>query len=408
MIAGPSPLEPPPCPDLGLAVVIPCHDEPDLPGTLRSLMACDRPTCATEVITVLNHAIHAPSAIRERHRQTLQAASSWAETHADSRLAFHFLDHPDLPERHAGVGLARKLGMDRAMARLYAVGRPHGVIASLDADCRVAPDYLQALERHFANDPRTPGCAIHFRHELDGLPARQRAGIAAYELSLRYIVAGWRYCGLPNAFHTVGSAMAVRAESYRRQGGMNRRQAGEDFYFLQKIMALGGFTDLTATTVFPSARVSHRVPFGTGRAMAAWMAGEEEVYRVWHPEVFAIMRPFFADVARLHDDDAALPAAGSPLGRFLEHVDFDDVLKILRDNTASPAAFRKRFFHWFDGFRFLKWAHWARDHGLAEQPVGEAARTLLAWHGLPAPGAGVEALLAIYDRLERLPLRTGR
>ncbi|MBF0180451.1 MAG: hypothetical protein HQM03_10560 [Magnetococcales bacterium] len=404
MIVGPSPLEPPPCPDLGLAVVIPCHDEPDLLGTLNSVMACQRPACATEVVTVLNHAIHAPPAIRERHQRTLHAALAWAVAHNDPRLTFHFLDCPDLPERHAGVGLARKIGMDRAMARLDAVGRPHGVIAALDADCRVTPDYLQALERHFANAPRTPGCAIHFRHALDGLPARQRAGIAAYELSLRYIVSGWRYCGLPNAFHTVGSAMAVRAESYRRQGGMNRRQAGEDFYFLQKIMALGHFSALTTTTVFPSSRVSHRVPFGTGRAMAGWMAGEDEVYRVWHPEIFALVRPFFAGVEGLRDDDAALPALGSPLHRFLESVDFAGVLGTLRRNTASPAAFRKRFFHWFDGFRFLKWAHWARDHGLEEQPIGEAARTLLAWNDLPAPDAGVEELLAIYERLDRLSL----
>ena len=30
--------------------------------------------------------------------------------------------------------------------------------------------------------------------------------------------------------------MAVRAHAYARQGGMNRRQAGEDFYFMQKLV----------------------------------------------------------------------------------------------------------------------------------------------------------------------------
>jgi len=48
---------------------------------------------------------------------------------------------------------------------------------------------------------------------------------------------------------------------------MNKRQAGEDFYFLQKIIPLGHFTDLTETKVIPSSRPSDRVPFGTGKAV---------------------------------------------------------------------------------------------------------------------------------------------
>src|SRR5213594_3575687 len=87
--------------------------------------------------------------------------------------------------------------------------------------------------------------------------------IAAYELHLRYYVRALRYAGFPYAHHTIGSCMAVRADVYKKQGGMNKRQAGEDFYFLQKIIPLGHFTDLTETKVIPSSRPSDRVPFGT-------------------------------------------------------------------------------------------------------------------------------------------------
>ena len=38
--------------------------------------------------------------------------------------------------------------------------------------------------------------------------------------------------------------MAVRADAYLRQGGMNRRKAGEDFYFLNKFMVLGGYGEM--------------------------------------------------------------------------------------------------------------------------------------------------------------------
>ena len=40
-------------------------------------------------------------------------------------------------------------GMDAACERLHAVGRPHGLIASTDADTRVAPDWL-ARQLEFA------------------------------------------------------------------------------------------------------------------------------------------------------------------------------------------------------------------------------------------------------------------
>ena len=62
--------------------------------------------------------------------------------------------------------------------------------------------------------------------------------------------------------------MAVRAHAYARQGGMNRRQAGEDFYFMQKLVDGEQVENIAEATVFPSARLSHRVPFGTGKALS--------------------------------------------------------------------------------------------------------------------------------------------
>ena len=49
-----------------------------------------------------------------------------------------------------------------------------------------------------------------------------------------------------------------------KQDGLNKKQAGEDFYFLQKIMPMGNYFELNSTTVHPSSRTSDRVPFGTG------------------------------------------------------------------------------------------------------------------------------------------------
>src|SRR5262249_26021974 len=160
------------------------------------------------------------------------------------------------------------IGMDEALRRFDAVERPGGVIVGFDADCRCERNYLTAIERHFERNSNSPGCSIYFEHPLNGPlePAIYEA-IAEYELHLRYYVQALRFGGFPHAFHTIGSSMAVRAGVYRKQGGMNKRKAGEDFYFLHKIIPLGGFTNLVETRVIPSPRASDRVPFGTGKAV---------------------------------------------------------------------------------------------------------------------------------------------
>ncbi|HKQ37750.1 MAG TPA: glycosyltransferase, partial [Verrucomicrobiae bacterium] len=207
-------IEQPPPEGLGIVLVVPCYDEPDLVGAVKSLRACGRPHCETEVIVVINSAVDAPEDVKERNRKSAEQARPYA----------HVIHCPDLPPKHAGVGLARKIGMDEALRRFNG----EGIIVNFDADCRCDPNYLQAIEEHFLAHPETPGCSIYFEHP--------RGAADLYELHLRYYVHGLRYARHPYAFHTIGSCMAVRSRVYMEQGGMNKRKAGEDFYFLQKVI----------------------------------------------------------------------------------------------------------------------------------------------------------------------------
>ena len=247
-------------PDLGLVVVIPCYDEPDPITTLESLRANASPSCSTEVLVVVNDSDADAVTLRQRNDRTHARLTEWMADAGSPRLHFHVLRFSGLPRRHAGVGLARKLGMDEAVRRLAGTRTAGGIVASLDADCRCAPNYLSSIQRHFDAHVGSPAASIYFEHEL----SETGAPMAAYELFLRYYVEALRYSGYPHAFHTIGSCMAVRADAYVHQGGMNRRQGGEDFYFLHKLTRLGPITEIRDTTVFPSARLSTRVPFGTG------------------------------------------------------------------------------------------------------------------------------------------------
>src|SRR5947208_408211 len=98
----------PPAPDLGLVVVIPCFNEPDLMGSLESLRACDKPGCAVEVIVIINSSANTNIHVRAQNEKTLKTATEWAHSYhlcSECPFTLHILHFPDLPPKQAGVGL---------------------------------------------------------------------------------------------------------------------------------------------------------------------------------------------------------------------------------------------------------------------------------------------------------------
>jgi glycosyltransferase involved in cell wall biosynthesis len=385
-----------PVPGLALIVVIPCFNEPDLIASLESLRQSQRPAAPHEVIVVVNSASNADARVLQQNETTLREARDWIGRNPG--LTVHLIDARGLPPRHAGVGLARKIGMDEALRRFDDVrGLDDGVILCFDADCTCGPNYLFAVHEHFRAHPASPACSIYFEHGLEGNMPEIDEAIAAYELHLRYYIQALRYAGFPHAYHTVGSSMAVRTRAYMEQGGMNRRHAGEDFYFLHKLIPLGGFTELNATTVFPSPRPSNRVPFGTGRAVSEWL--RERVTKTYPLEAFEDLRLFLGVVPSLRDTD--LRDAPESIRTFLAAQNFAEGLEEIRRHTSTAAAFARRFFRWFDGFRAMKFVHHARDQFYGEREVALAAEALLRRLGRLRGESSVPELLQLYRRLDR-------
>lgn len=395
-------------PQLGLVVVIPCHDEPDVVHTLESLRACRRPRGAVEVLLVWNASERDDQALRSRHRSMIGEVRAWARQHEESRLRFRLLNFPRLPAKYAGVGLARKIGMDDAVQRFEAAGNPRGVIASLDADCRCDDDYLTSLESHFARDATTRACTIYFEHALDGpLEKRLYRAITRYELFLRYYRHGLQYAKFPFAHYTVGSCLAVRCDFYARHGGMNRRKAGEDFYFMNKLMAVGGVSENTSTRVLPGVRASRRTPFGTGRALHDAMNAEHESWQTYDPRVFHDLAALVSCVdtlyARAPRDWSTGESLSETMKSFLLAQGMPGKLVEIRANCAGPESFRKRFFQWFDGLRALKFIHHASRHAYPRQPLERACRELLVWQGLESelPSTSATQLLMYFRARDR-------
>lgn len=290
-----------------------------------------------------------------------------------------------LPNKKAGVGLARKLAMDLACSLS---NRPElTVILCLDADCEVAPNYLQAVHTYFVNHPGMQAASIYFEHRIPPDPALA-AGIRAYEMHLRYLKNGLQWAGYPWYYHTVGSSMAVRVAAYLRSGGMNTRQAAEDFWFLQKLMPMG-FGEILDTKVYPEARTSDRVPFGTGRSMGDFaISGELLSY---DPHIFAALKDLMACMQKGLDPDWA-SRVHPELKAFCLSAKMDAAWAECRENSRDMASTSKRFWKWWSGIRGIHAVHWLRDRAFPNLPVERALADFLKMTGQTQVGDLLERM----------------
>jgi hypothetical protein len=395
-----------PHPDLNTCIVIPCINETILLRSMQSLWDCVRPIHAVEVVVVINSPENCDKNILERNRLTIQEASDWTLSHIDPLVKFFIMHRSNLPKKFAGVGLARKLGMDEAASRLHMVQNPSGIITGFDADSICDTNYLVEIERHFRVHKETPGASIYFEHPVAGDEFDEAVyiGIILYELHLRYLNQALRYAKHPHAYHTVGSSFAVRASSYVKQGGMNRQKAGEDFYFLQKIIALGNFTEINKTRVIPSPRESDRVPFGTGASMRRW--NSEKHIDTYNLGAFEDIRKFIGYVdcfykAQPNEVTPLLSLLSKPLQDFLQRINVQAELKSISGNCASLATFRNRFFHWFNAFRVIKYLNFSHETYYEKSEVVGEAQKLLQQLGYKSTTSEPAAQLQYYRELDK-------
>ncbi len=328
-----------------------------------------------EILIVVNHAVGAAPSVVESNAR-------WFDSNHFIRQPYiHLLDARNLPPKQAGVGTARKIGMDEACRRFRSAGRTDGIILSMDADTACPPDAIDRVVDFYTRHPKCEATISYFEHPLhpqewpwEHLPPDVFRGIYAYELYLRYHIRGMRWAGHVQGYQTIGSCMSVRYPAYLKRGGMNRRQAGEDFYFLHKYSLVGTLGEIQTLTLRPSPRISHRVPFGTGKAIADFIQ-RGYLYAVV-PEAYAIVRHWLAQVPRYFEGRPALEV-DARLEAFLHHQHFNSALEKMRAHSATPLNFMKRFFQWFDALKFLQWLHYYRDHNGEVLPVETAAAQLL-------------------------------
>jgi hypothetical protein len=276
------------------------------------------------------------------------------------------------------------------------------VIVSLDADSTFSTNYFVEIENAFFK-PKPPCCAIFgFEHpyRLPGINPENRSAIVKYELYLRYYRWALARTGFPFPFYTIGSCFAVSALAYVKQGGMNRRQAGEDFYFLNKIFLLDKTIELNSIKVYPSCRVSNRVPFGTGAAVTKIISHNE--WMVYQLCTFETLQQMFKSVKTLFKQrDLQIESyyfqLSGELKSFMAFDEFNAAINQINNNASSEEVFIKKFFQWFDAFKIIKYLNLIHTEQVPRISIEKAAKQLLLQLKVRFnDGANQEELLEIF------------
>jgi len=327
---------------------------------------------------------------------------------ADSKLKLSYIDASskgyEMPKNDGGVGLARKIGMDMALRLLKTSASDKKLILSLDADTLVQPNYLAAIKNYFT--PKIKTTIVAYEHQMPDDYERQ-AAICCYEIFLRYWVLGLKYAKSPWAFHSIGSTIVTSTDAYLQVRGMNRREAGEDFYFLNKLAKIGNIDYIRDTCVFPSARSSSRVPFGTGKAVERFLSGQKQEYLLYDPQIFTIISQWleFMNTAFLmHEDEILIQAhrINPALKLFLVDSRFADAWSKIRRSAKEEKTLRRHFHDWFDGFKTFKLIKYLTKVVYPQIDMFEAMAGILTPMGMP--GSKINAQSKITRLEEQIEL----
>tara|TARA_Y100001970_G_scaffold179295_1_gene218199 strand:- start:2845 stop:3969 length:1125 start_codon:yes stop_codon:yes gene_type:complete len=257
-----------------------------------------------------------------------------------------------LPEKKAGVGLARKIGADLILQ--YA--KKNSIICYTDADAILSNNYLDIITEYY--NKNKCGCAIiGFKHQVNKDSVINK-NIKLYEEFLATTAQDMKKAGSPYGYISLGSCMTCTVSGYIAVGGMNRLKATEDFYFLQELTKhFGSMSNIKDILVFPSSRISSRVYLGTGYRMGEVKKGENIDQLYFSDQSFIYLNSFLSiikDSYQLNIDELLDKTARIPtLNNFLINHDIKKKWESLIKNVDYE-KYISQFHRWFDALKTIK------------------------------------------------------
>ncbi len=378
-------------PNYHCALMIPCFDEqPDFffrlmtRNDIRNIL----------VIIVINQADG--SATNNNNVHLFNEIRKHAQTHStQDNLHFFTLDPFDvlvvdrfspgqqIPIKQ-GVGLARKIGGDIATACFALELLQTPWLYSTDADAHLPRNYFSQCDLDTThNVAQVFSFSHHNNHSPIALATKH------YEQAIKYYRDGLAWAKSPYAFYTLGSTLAISICAYTQVRGFPKRAGGEDFYVLNKLAKLGNIQYLPNICIELDARISQRVPFGTGPAVQTLMENSNEMH-YYNPDVFNELKTWLQWSTHmlphlcLNDDiDALQWQHTAPISEdtktALDALGFDNFLSHATEQCATSKSFIKHFHTWFDAFRTLKFVRHLSEHSFPQRPLSECLYASKRW-----------------------------
>ena len=247
--------------------------------------------------------------------------------------------------KNFGVGWARKVLFDHILS----VAAPTDLIVSMDADTEFGNSYLQSLLDSFGSHPQWVALSAPYYHRLTGDAAADRA-ILHYEIYMRNYALNMLRIQSPYSFTAIGSAIVMRAAALRKIGGITPVKSGEDFYLVQKLTKMGHVGSWNPECVYPAARFSDRVFFGTGPAMTKAAEGDLSSYPIYHHRLFSIVEETCRRTDELYEHDIRTEFLDFLQSQFKD----TDLWGTIRNNVKDANQFRRAFHEKADGLRILQ------------------------------------------------------
>jgi len=247
--------------------------------------------------------------------------------------------------KHFGVGWARKTVMD-AISR---VAQTDDIIVTIDADTEINPGYLESVYQAISSNPDKIALSVPYYHKLTGNEVADRQ-ILRYEIYMRYYALNMWRINNPYKFTAVGSAIALPVKSYRKIGGITPHKSGEDFYFMQKLRKSGDLNHWCEEKVYPAARFSDRVFFGTGPAMIKGRSGDWSSYPLYDYRLFDQVKETFDSYPLLFEKELKTPMDAFLKAIFKENDLWQPLRNNYKNNEQFVSACQKRV----DGLRVLQ------------------------------------------------------
>jgi len=247
-------------------------------------------------------------------------------------------------DNRSGVGWARKTLFDE----IFKTAAEEDLIISLDADTLFNEHYFQSIGDNFLLN-KIKVVSVPYYHKLTDNENVNRA-ILRYEIYLRNYFINMHRIGSPYAFTAIGSAIAVRVNALKKIRGITPLSSGEDFYLLQKLRKMSPISNYNSEIMYPAARFSTRVPFGTGPAMIKGNKGDWESYPIYPPSLFDKIKETYDIIP-----DLFLKDMDTEFIEFLkEQYKTNDLWSPLRKNFKTLPQFTRAFHEKADGLRILQ------------------------------------------------------